>query len=104
MSDEDRDREERRHDDTRREEEERQRRKRAEDDGIFHQALRSGDYGRWLARRGYESPTEAAQAAEVDEASVLAAGLFDKQTMAGRGHGGRLRSSAILVGFHSALE
>ena len=79
MSDEDRDRDERRHDGRRREEEEHQRRKRAEDDAVYHQALRSGDYGRWLARRGYVSPAEAAPAAEVDEASVLAAGLFDKQ-------------------------
>ena len=79
MSDEDRDREERRREETRREEEERQRRKRAEDDRIFHEGLRSGDYSRWLARRGYESPAEAAQAAEVDEASALA-GPFDKQT------------------------
>ena len=58
MSDEDRDREERRREETRREEEERQRRKRAEDDRIFHEGLRSGDYSRWLARRGYESPAE----------------------------------------------
>ena len=79
MSGEDRDREERRREETRREEEERQRRKRLEDDSIFHEGLRSGDYGLWFARRGYKSPAETAPAAQVDEASVLAAGPFDKQ-------------------------
>lgn len=79
MSDMDRDRDERGHDVRRREEEEHQRRKRAEDDAVYHEGLRSGDYGRWLARRGYKSPAETAQAAQVDEASVLAAGPFDKQ-------------------------
>jgi hypothetical protein len=82
MSDEDRDREERRREETQREEEERQRRKRAEDDAIYHEGLRSGDYSRWLARPGYVSPAEAAevgQAAEVDEASALIAGPFDKE-------------------------
>jgi hypothetical protein len=82
MRDQDRDRDERKRDDRRREEEEHQRSQRAEDDAVYHEGLRSGDYSRWLVRRGYVSSAEAAearQAAEVDEAAALAAGPFDKQ-------------------------
>ena len=64
MNDEDRNREERRREEKQREAEELQHRKGAEDDAIYHEGLRSGDYSRWLARRGYMSSAD-------DEASVV---------------------------------
>ena len=56
MNDEDRNREKRRREEKQREAEELQHRKGAEDDAIYHEGLRSGDYSRWLARRGYCRP------------------------------------------------
>jgi hypothetical protein len=79
VNDEDRDREERRRVEKQREDAERQRRERAEDDAIYHEGLRSGDYGRWVARRGYVVDAEARKVVKVDEASSLAEGPFDKQ-------------------------
>jgi hypothetical protein len=64
MNDEDRNREERRREEKQREAEELQHRKGAEDDAIYHEGLRSGDYSRWLARRSYMSSAD-------DEASVV---------------------------------
>ena len=64
MNDEDRNREERRREEKQREAEELQHRKGAEDDAIYHEGLRSGDYSRWLTRRGYMSSAD-------DEASVV---------------------------------
>jgi hypothetical protein len=82
VSDENRDCEERRREERQREEEERRRRENAEDDVISHEGLRSGGYGRWRAGRGYASPAHASEVSQgggLDEASVLAAGSFDKQ-------------------------
>jgi hypothetical protein len=82
VSDENRDRQERRRKERQREEEERRRKESAENGAIYHEGLRSGDHGRWLARRGYASPPHASEVSQgrgLDEASVLAAGPFDKQ-------------------------
>jgi len=76
---EDRKREERTREERQRDEAERQRRKRPEDDAIYHEGLKSGDYGPWVARRGYVVDPEARHSVKVDEASALAAGPFDKQ-------------------------
>ena len=56
-----------------------QRRKGAEDDAIYHEGLRSGDYRRWFARRGYVSSADASEVGQAadDEASVV--GPIDKQ-------------------------
>jgi hypothetical protein len=79
MNDEDRNREERRREEKQREAEELQHRKGAEDDAIYYEGLRSGDYSRWLARRGYVSPADASEVGQTvdDEASVV--GPIDKQ-------------------------
>jgi hypothetical protein len=79
VNDEDRDREERRRVEKQCEDAERQRREHASDDAIYHEGLRSGDYGRWVARRGYMVDPEARQVVKGDEASALAEGPFDKQ-------------------------
>jgi hypothetical protein len=79
VNDEDRDREERRRVEKQREDAERQRRERPEHDVIYHEGLKSGDDGRWVARRGYVVDVEARQVVKVDEASALAEGPFDKQ-------------------------
>ena len=48
-------------------------RKGAEDDAIYHEGLRSGDYSRWLARRGYVSSADASEVGQSadDEASLI---------------------------------
>jgi hypothetical protein len=73
MNDEDRNREERRGEEKRREAEELQHGKGAGDDAIYHEGLRSGDYSRWLARRGYVSSAAASEVGQSadDEASVI---------------------------------
>ena len=74
MNDEDRNREERRREEKHREAEELQHRKGAEDDaGLYHEGLRSDDYSRWLARRGYVSSAAASEVGQSadDEASVI---------------------------------
>ena len=56
-----------------REAEELQHRKGAEDDAIYHEGLKSGDYSRLLARRGYVSSAAASEIGQStdDEASVI---------------------------------
>jgi hypothetical protein len=80
VNDEDRDPEERRREERPPEEAEHQPSERAEEeDAIRHKGLRSHDYGRRIARRGYVVDTAVRQTVKVDEASALAAGPFDKQ-------------------------
>ena len=68
MSDDERRDEERRREERQREEDERRQKERAKDDDLYHEGVRTGDYSRWLAPRGYVPPADSIERSESSEA------------------------------------